>query len=73
LKRRIKELEEENCQLALRLSRAGRHVNRLRMERKLLLERLELVEMGSAGVGAASHGETVPVGSPVKTKQEPNQ
>jgi hypothetical protein len=44
LRKRIKELEEENCQLALRLSRAGRHVNRLRLERKLLLERLERLE-----------------------------
>jgi hypothetical protein len=47
-RKRIKELEEENCQLALRLSRAGRHVNRLRLERKLLLERLEQLESNAA-------------------------
>ena len=59
LKRRIKELEEENCQLALRLSRAGRHVNRLRMERKLLLERLEVVDPVCAGVVGSGAAGTI--------------
>lgn len=44
LKKRIRELEEENCQLGLRLARAGKHLNRLRMERAILLERLEQVD-----------------------------
>lgn len=59
LKRRIKELEEENCQLALRLSRAGRHVNRLRMERKLLLERLEKVDPIASNQGEEVVAESV--------------
>lgn len=69
LKKRIKELEEENCQLALRLTKAGRHVNRLRLERRLLLERLEhfeLQQQPSSHESAVLNGDTTNNGLSVK-------
>jgi len=41
LKKRIRDIEEDNDTLNLRLVKAKKHINRLRLERSVLLERLE--------------------------------
>lgn len=41
LKKRIRDIEDDNDTLNVRLTKAKKHINRLRLERSVLLERLE--------------------------------
>ncbi|KAI9279493.1 hypothetical protein BC943DRAFT_166856 [Umbelopsis sp. AD052] len=41
LKKRIRDIEDDNDVLNIRLTKAKKHINRLRLERSVLLERLE--------------------------------
>ncbi|RUS13816.1 hypothetical protein BC937DRAFT_94720, partial [Endogone sp. FLAS-F59071] len=49
LKKRIREIEEENDSLTVKLHRARKNIQRLRIERNFLFERLEQTTMGENG------------------------
>ncbi|AOW04233.1 hypothetical protein LXG23DRAFT_55815 [Yarrowia lipolytica] len=62
LKRRIQEIEDFNEATALNLARTKRTIIRVRLERELLMEKLEELAKGDAAEGSDSTDEEVEIG-----------